>query len=587
MMDKWLVKLLAQAGTDMNTWLTFPGARASSTRSGRHARRLLCFVFFLPVGSLLLGGTAYADGSSNLVVNGNFSAGNTGFTSQYSYYPLNSGLGGAGTYSIGNNPNLFNSPWPTMAPHAGDSEMYIANGADTPHTKVWSETVAVASNSRYVFSLWAASLYSTPAVFDFFVNGVSVGSRSAPVTVAKWKELQVTWNSGSATSARLTIVDTDLAGGGNDFAVDDIALSGANPGGAVAPIASTLGTPGEVFHSVAHDVVGGGITMAVLLFIAFPANIFNQTFSDHYAEITSFVSRVRRRLRHPFRNVREGPTAAPSPASASAAAEDPGRVNRVWFALTLLAGAVLGGLLNPKFGLNAHALEGLIATLIAFSVGAILSWYISTVFRRVHKYPSHTYLRALPMGLLIAAACVAVSRLSHFEPGYLYGVVVSVAFIESMEERHSVHLIAIETLSTLAVGLLAWLAWIPVNHFALDSGNVVEVIVDDALASIFAGALMGSVIGLLPLQGLPGGHLSKWRKDVWGAIFFVALFLLIEVELNPDSGPTHPGGAPVVTAIILFVIFGGLSIGLHRFFTRRSRAEESPAPTPPPAAKTD
>jgi hypothetical protein len=98
---------------------------------------------------------------------------------------------------------------------------------------------------------------------------------------------------------------------------------------------------------------------------------------------------------------------------------------------------------------------------------------------------------------------------------------------------------------------------------------------------------MGSVIGLLPLQGLPGGHLSKWRKDVWGAIFFIALFLLIEVELNPDSGPTHPGGAPVVTAIILFLVFGGLSIGLHRFFTRRNRVAESSAPTPPPAAKTD
>jgi hypothetical protein len=142
-------------------------------------------------------------------------------------------------------------------------------------------------------------------------------------------------------------------------------------------------------------------------------------------------------------------------------------------------------------------------------------------------------------------------------------------------------------LSTLAVGLLAWFAWIPVNHFALDSGNVLVGILDDALASIFAGALMGSVIGLLPLQGLPGGHLSKWRKDVWGVIFFIALFLLIEVELNPDSGPTHPGGAPVVTAIILFVVFGGLSIGLRRFFTRRNREKESASIAPPPGVNTD
>jgi hypothetical protein len=238
---------------------------------------------------------------------------------------------------------------------------------------------------------------------------------------------------------------------------------------------------------------------------------------------------------------------------------------------------------------NAHSAEGLIATILAFSVGAIVSWYIAKTFRRLHKYPSHTYLRALPMGLVIAAACVLVSRLSNFEPGYLYGVVVGISFIESIEDRHSAHLIVLSTLSTLAVAVVAWLAWIPVNHLALTNGNdFLIVILDDALASIFVGGLMGSVIGLLPLEGLPGGKLSKWRRDVWGVVFFVALFLLIEVELNPDSGPTHPGGAPVVTAIILFVVFGGLSIGLHRFFARRNPPKPSNnSAVPSPASNTD
>lgn len=540
---------------------------------------------------MLFAGVAYANSSSSLVINGDFSAGNTGFTSQYAYSPT--GLGGAQQYAIEANPAVLNGAWPALKPFGSATDMFIGNGASTANTRVWSETVAVAPHSSYLFSVEAASLYSSPAVFEFVVNGVTVGTRTAPSAVGEWRELQVTWNSGSATTAKLTLIDTNLNGGGNDFALDDIALDGASPSSSgVAPIASTLGTPGEIFHSVSHDVIGGGITMVVLLFIAFPANIFNQTFSDHYAEITSLVARVRRRLRRPFGSA---PAATGEPLSTPAATtspattvEDPGRVNRAWFAITLLVGALLGGLLNPKFGVNSHTLEGLIATLIAFSVGAIVSWYMSTTFRRVHHYPSHTYLRALPMGLVIAAACVAVSRLSHFEPGYLYGVVVSIAFIESMEDRHSVHLIAISTLSTLAVGLLAWFAWIPVNHFALERGSdVVLVILDDVLASIFAGALIGSVIGLLPLEGLPGGHLSKWRKDVWGAIFFIALFLLIEVELNPDSGPTHPGGAPVVTAIVLFVIFGGLSFGLHRYFARRSPAKPSEAASSTPAKSQD
>ena len=569
----------------MGAWLKFPRARASHTRAVRRARRVVGGLSFVALGTLVVSGTAYASSSNNLVVNGDFSAGNTGFTSQYVDSPT--GLGGLGQYAVASDPSVLNGAWPALKPFGSDTNMLIANGSGTANTSVWSQSVPVASNSTYVFSVQVASLYSQPAVLDFVVNGVSISTRAAPSTVGTWSEIQVVWHSGSAAVAKLSIVDTDLDGGGNDFALDNIAFTGASPGGAVAPIASTLGTPGEVFHSVTHDVIGGGITMAVLLFIAFPANIFNQTFSDHYAEITSMMSRVRRRLRHPFKPDRSEVERPVTTVQSGSASEEPGRVNRVWFALTLLAGALLGGLLNPAFGINAHTLEGLIATIIAFSVGAIVSWYISKAFRRVHKYPSHTYLRALPMGLLIAAACVAVSRLSHFEPGYLYGVVISVAFIESMEDRHSVHLIAIETLSALAVGLLAWFAWIPINHYALDSGNVLVGILDDALASIFAGALMGSVIGLLPLQGLPGGHLSKWRKDVWGVIFFIALFLLIEVELNPDSGPTHPGGAPVVTAIILFIVFGGLSVGLHRFFSRGNRSKEIDSPAPPPTANQD
>jgi len=546
-------------------------SRSRTSRSpAQHALRSLSLVVLIVGGSFAFTGSAFA-ASNNLVTNSSFSGGNVGFTTQYTYSPT--GLGGTGQYAVGNSPNTLNGAWPALKPH-DSTEMFIANGASSPGTQVWSETIPVSADSPYVVSLWAASLYSVPAVFDIYVNGASIGTRSAPAVVGVWNQIRITWNSGSATTAKLVIVDTDLSSGGNDFALDDIALSGDVANG-VAPIASTLGTPWEIFHSVSHDVIGGGITMAVLLFIAFPANIFNQTFSDHYSEIMLTLNRVRRRLRHPFKRSRADALPSNSTAIAAPANTAPGRVNREWFGATLVAGALLGGLLNPKFGLNLRSLEALIATLIAFGVGAIVSWFIARTFRRLHKYPSHTYLRALPMGLLIAAGCVAISRLSHFEPGYLYGVVVSISFIESMDDRHSVHLIAISTLSTLAVAVLAWFAWIPVNHVATGStSNLIEVIADDALASIFVGGLMGTVIGLIPLEGLPGGHLSKWRKDVWGVIFFIALFLLIEVELNPNSGPTHPGGAPVLTAIVLFVVFGALSIGLHQYFARRGETKE-------------
>jgi hypothetical protein len=352
----------------------------------------------------------------------------------------------------------------------------------------------------------------------------------------------------------------------------------------VAPIASTIGTPGEIFHSIGDDVINALITLAIVLFIAFPANIFNQALSENYAEIQVMKENARRKIRSA---VGMSDKKEPDPTSDDAATEKtpeadmPGQSTRGWFLGTLAIGALFGGFLDPHFGFNAHSLESLIATFVAFGIGAILSWFIAKTFRAHHKYPTQTYLKALPLGLAVAFSCVFISRITHFEPGYLYGVVVGIAFVASMKDQHNYHLIVISTLSTLSVALIAWFIWIPVNHLALEgSGNFVLAILDDVLGSIFIGGIIGSVIGLLPLEGLSGGTLVKWRRDVWAGVFALAVFLLVSVELRPSSGPTHPGGAPVVTAILLFVGFAGLSFYTRWYFAQRKLNKPPETTTP-------
>jgi hypothetical protein len=350
----------------------------------------------------------------------------------------------------------------------------------------------------------------------------------------------------------------------------------------VAPIAAAIGTPNQVFHSMGHNLVNAVITVAAILFITFPSVIFNQTFTSNYEEILLILANFRRRMRKAFGlKTEEAATDPPAPsapeeAPTSAHAEMPGHASRPWFYSVLVMGAILGGLLNPKFGFNSRSVADIGATLVAFALGTLIGWFISKWFRQHHHYPIHTYLHALPLGLGVAALCVVVSRLTNFEPGYLYGVIVSIAFVETLEERHNAHLTAISSLSTLAVALIAWFLWVPTNHFALEhGGNILLAIIDDVLASVFIGGLVGTVIGLLPLEFMPGGTLAKWRKDVWAIVFFVAVFLLVEVELRPAAGPTHPGGAPIVTALVLFAIFGGGTFWMRHFFAKRKAAKVS------------
>jgi len=463
------------------------------------------------------------------------------------------------TFPVGSNVNL------TVTVTAGNqalSNVSLGGGLTVGGSFA---TAAAASSSLIVSSLAANSsqnflftLHGQRDGGDFISVSVTATDASGPV-------------SGSAQSKYQVGTFSGLPSGGT-----------GSPAPAAAPIASTLGTPGEIFHSLGHNVVNASITVAAILFITFPANIFNNTFSSNYGEIVLILAGWRRKLRRAFGLKQKAPLTrndeAPSHSlvPAGATPDTPGQSSRRWFYGVLVLGAILGGLLNPHFGLNSQSVASFGATMVAFAIGAGLSWYIAKVFRNRHHYPTHTYLKALPLGLGVAALCVIISRVSNFEPGYLYGVVVSIAFVESLEDRHNAHLTVIATFSTLIVALLAWFAWVPVNHLALNhSGNIPIAIVDDVLGSIFVGGLVGTVVGMMPLEFMPGGTLLRWRKDAWAIVFFIALFLLIEVELNPASGPTHHGGAPIVTAIVLFVGFGGSTWLMRRYFAKRLAAKSA------------
>src|SRR5262245_35251540 len=89
----------------------------------------------------------------NLVLNGSFDAGNSGFTTQYNYSPGD--IGPARSFDVVDDPaharpNAFD-PVSYQDHTTGTGLMLAANGAVTADVVVWSETVAVTPNTDYVF----------------------------------------------------------------------------------------------------------------------------------------------------------------------------------------------------------------------------------------------------------------------------------------------------------------------------------------------------------------------------------------------------------------------------------------------------
>jgi hypothetical protein len=52
------------------------------------------------------------------------------------------------------------------------------------------------------------------------------------------------------------------------------------------------------------------------------------------------------------------------------------------------------------------------------------------------------------------------------------------------------------------------------------------------------------------------------------------MFLMIQVMLLPPARSSRLGDAPFVTTIVLFVVFGGLSIAFNRYFAARERQRQ-------------
>jgi gliding motility-associated-like protein len=169
--------------------------------------------------------------SGNVITNGDFSAGNTGFNTDYT---LGTGgpwglLSNPNTYAISTSPsNVHNNFQPCGDHTTGTGNMMIVNGASTPNSNVWCQTVNVSPNTDYSFSCWISNALFDPnvAILQFYVNGGPIGNTfSTAVAGCTWNQYADTWNSGGLTSANICIINQNTSGGGNDFVIDDIVFS--------------------------------------------------------------------------------------------------------------------------------------------------------------------------------------------------------------------------------------------------------------------------------------------------------------------------------------------------------------------------
>lgn len=201
----------------------------------------------LLAAALLIAAPAAA---ANVVTNGNFSAGNTGFSSAYTFQVPgqygNPGTAlGEGLYAIDTDANNTHVAWVNLPDHTGDQAgLYlIANGSGSDIT-LWEQTVSVTPNTTYNFSAWTADVCCkvpgvasqlagvSPPSFTFrVIDGQTTTTLGAfsPSTFGVWQQFSGQYSNGGATSLTLRIINLNNLAAGNDLGLDDISFANAVP----------------------------------------------------------------------------------------------------------------------------------------------------------------------------------------------------------------------------------------------------------------------------------------------------------------------------------------------------------------------
>lgn len=169
--------------------------------------------------------------AQNLLLNGDFESGNSGFFSDYNY---NSDLNGEGRYVVGYNPQSHHShTGGNFGDHTtGSGLMLIANGQTSSVQTIWRETISVEPGEHYYFQYFAASwgaapgqnIDASPSLLQLRVGGHNVGvPLTLPSLVGDWVSFNASWTA-TQTEDILEIIDLNTTFGGNDFVLDDLSV---------------------------------------------------------------------------------------------------------------------------------------------------------------------------------------------------------------------------------------------------------------------------------------------------------------------------------------------------------------------------
>ena len=184
-----------------------------------------------------------ASAATNLITNGDFSAGFSGFTTQYNVVaPAPNVMWDEGNITIAADPMSVHNYWVNLP---GSNPMLIANGAGNSNLTIWQESaINVVSGGKYNFAAdvmnvccnanFHGSNSPSSIIFQVSTDGVTWTDlvshlTNPPGDAGVIASLSALYNAGATGTISLRAINDINAASGNDFAIDNLSFASAVP----------------------------------------------------------------------------------------------------------------------------------------------------------------------------------------------------------------------------------------------------------------------------------------------------------------------------------------------------------------------
>jgi hypothetical protein len=257
---------------------------------------------------------------------------------------------------------------------------------------------------------------------------------------------------------------------------------------------------------------------------------------------------------------------------------------KVWLvvAATYVVGVLLSALVDPGAGPNAGTARLLASLLTVFLLQSVLGWAVIRAILGRGGRPVEFRPTINPGLLLLVVAGAVFSRVLGFEPGVIFGALLGLAFGATLQGARQAKVVLVGSGFLVALSFVSWVTY-SIGAAAGWQASGFGVFALETLSGLTVAGASGLAVALLPHKAFDGKIIWDWRKLVWAAVYaggaFYALVVLGAIPIDPSAI-----SAPLLGWLVLYLVYGAVSLALWLIARRAARPPAAPAETRAPSA---